>query len=244
MTTAELAKQIPEWIKKKVDESGCNGVVLGMSGGIDSAVVAALCKKALGDKVLGVIMPCKSLPKDREDAELTARKLDLELQTVPLDEILNSFLKVLPESPGFVQSNMKPRLRMTALYYIANLHSYLVVGTGNRSEVMVGYYTKYGDGGVDLLPIAGLHKTEVLALATELGIPAEIIEKAPSAGLWEGQTDEDELGITYAELDQALTAIDAGTEDRFDAKTINKVKEMIAKSAHKRALPEMFKIER
>jgi NAD+ synthase len=194
-------------------------------------------------------MPCHSLPEDGELAQLLARTFGIETITVDLAPAYDALLETLP--PGsdrsaersrrsLARTNLKPRLRMTTLYYLANERSYLVAGTGNRSELMVGYYTKYGDGGVDILPLGGLLKTQVWDLARELGVPDVIVDRAPSAGLWRGQTDEGEMGITYAALDRTLVALEQGDTRDIDPATLAKVQGMIAHSAHKRALPPIF----
>jgi len=240
----EIAKQIIGWIADKVKEAGSQGAVVGLSGGIDSAVTAALCKKALGNSVIGVLLPCQSLPADMTDAEKLAAKLGLRTMTVPLDNIYKSLLHVLPQGSLLAQANLKPRLRMLSLYYSANVNSCLVVGTGNKSEIMVGYSTKYGDSGVDLLPLGALYKTEVYELARELELPEEIIDKPPSAGLWAGQTDEHELGITYADLDKALIAIENGKTEIVSPKILTRVRALIAGSAHKRRVPPVCEVKR
>ncbi|MDP2044214.1 MAG: NAD+ synthase, partial [Candidatus Omnitrophota bacterium] len=200
-----MKNKIISWIKQKVKDSGAKGIVMGLSGGVDSAVVAALCKKAVGrNNLLVLFMPCNSNAQDLKDAKLVARSLGLKSKLVDLSSVYNNFLKVLPAAGGLARGNLKPRLRMSTLYYFANKLNYLVCGTGNKSELMVGYFTKYGDGGVDILPIADLFKRQVRRLAQELSIPQGIITKPPTAGLWHGQTDEGEMGITYNELDDIL----------------------------------------
>jgi NAD+ synthase len=179
-----------------VEGAGAEGVVLGMSGGVDSSVVAVLAKKGLGDGVLGLILPCHSDPTDVEHAQRVATKFDIKTEYVDLTPIFGCLLKTLPPGGRLAVGNLKPRLRMATLYYYANSRNYLVMGTGNKCELACGYFTKYGDGGVDILPLGDLLKTQVRKLACELGIPEEIITKPPSAGLWEGQTDEGEMGIT------------------------------------------------
>jgi NAD+ synthase len=150
-------------------------------------------------------------------------------------------MELLPPSDHpLAAANIKPRLRMITLYYLAQSHNYLVLGSGNRTEIEVGYYTKYGDGGVDLLPLGGLYKTQVWELARELGVPQEVIDRPPTAGLWPGQTDEGEMGITYRELDRVLRAIAAGDTEGIDPDTLKKVQGMIERSAHKRAMPPIF----
>lgn len=228
-------------IRRAVRDSRAAGIVIGLSGGIDSSVAAALCVKAVGRKnVLGLIMPCHSDPADAADARLLARHLGIRVRHVGLEKVFDLFLSILPEGKGLARSNIKPRLRMITLYYHANKHNYLVCGTGNKSELMVGYFTKYGDGAVDILPIADLYKRDVVALARLLAIPERIITKPPSAGLWKGQTDEGEMGITYAELDDILHRIDKGLAQVQRPAKVSLVKKMMLRSAHKRCMPQIF----
>jgi NAD+ synthase len=237
----KLAHYISEWIKEKVEEAGAEGVVLGLSGGVDSSLTAALAKKAMGDKVLGLLMPCHSDPTDLEHAKLLATKFDIETEYMDLGPVFDSLMASLPRGSDMAVANLKPRLRMAILYYFANNHNYLVAGTGNKSELTVGYFTKYGDGGADILPLGDLLKYQVRELARELGVPEEIIAKPPSAGLWAGQTDEGEMGITYDELDRTISAIDLhrnsgekGDIRGCDEATLEQVKAMMAASEHKR----------
>jgi len=237
----EPANHISKWIKEKVKEAGAEGIVLGLSGGVDSSLTAALAKKALGDKVLGLLMPCHSDPTDLEHARLLATKFGIETEYVDLGPVFDRLMASLPRGNDLAAANLKPRLRMATLYYFANSRNYLVAGTGNKSELTVGYFTKYGDGGADLLPLGDLLKSQVRELARELGVPEEIIAKPPSAGLWAGQTDEGEMGITYDELDRTILAIDLhrnsgekGDTRECDEATLGRVKAMIAASEHKR----------
>ncbi len=230
-----MKSKIVTWIKQQVKNSGAKGIVMGLSGGIDSAVVAALCKEAVGkNKLFMLFMPCNSDPQDLKDAKLVARELGLKLKLVDLSKVYNNFIKALPVTGSLARGNLKPRLRMSALYYFANKLNYLVCGTGNKSEFMVGYFTKYGDGGVDILPIADLFKHQVRNLALELKIPNNIIVKPPTAGLWQGQTDEAEMGITYNELDDILGKFCNKQKQTASSAKINKVKRMRMNSEHKR----------
>ena len=238
----KLADRISHWIRERVEEAGAQGVVLGISGGVDSSVLAVLVKRAMGDRMLGLIMPCHSDPTDAEHARLVAKKFDIETEYVDLTPVFDRLVESLPPGDRVAVGNLKPRLRMTVLYYFANSRHYLVAGAGNKSELMAGYFTKFGDGGVDILPLGDLLKTQVRELARELGIPEEIIAKPPSAGLWEGQTDEGEMGITYEELDKAIQAIESGDTSRCDKKALEKVRRMMAASAHKRAPIPICKI--
>ena len=237
MEAERLAEKLVSWIREKVSAAGCRGVVVGMSGGIDSSVLAVLCQRAFPDNTRGVIMPCGSQPEDKEHAYLVASKFSISTVEVVLDEVLNGLVGILPEykvNSGMVnkaQANLKARLRMLTLYYIANQLGYMVAGSGNRSELAVGYFTKFGDGGVDFLPLGNLVKGEVRELARFLGVPDVIIDKPPSAGLWEGQTDEQELGISYDELDNYLLAGEASVEVR------KKIEAMKTAGDHKRMMP-------
>ena len=232
----EVAQRITRWLRQKVQEAGAKGLVVGMSGGIDSSVVAVLSKRAMGDAVLGLIMPCHSNPQDIEHALMVAEQFGIPTEKVDLTPVYDTLVQLLPPGTQIAAANLKPRLRMLTLYYFSNSRNYLVAGTGNKTEIKVGYFTKYGDGGVDLLPIGDLYKTEVRELARFLGIPEVIIAKPPSAGLWEGQTDEGEMGITYPELDRILRELEEGTADE-SASLVQKVKGMMAASEHKRAMP-------
>ncbi len=231
-----IERKIVQWLRDKTEEAGAKGLVLGISGGLDSSVTAVLVKKAVGDNHLALILPCHSHPQDLEHAALIAKTFGLKTETVDLTPVYDLLLTILPAGTPMARANLKPRLRMLTLYYYANTLNYLVVGTGNKSEIMVGYFTKYGDGGVDLLPIGNLYKTQLREFARYLGIPEDIILKPPSAGLWEGQTDEGEMGITYPELDSILEALENGEADEASPLVL-KVKRMVESSAHKRATP-------
>jgi len=237
METAMLARKLTAWIKDTVLEAGCRGIVLGMSGGIDSSVLAALCIKAFPDSTLGLIMPCYSIDEDSVHAEAAAKQFSIPVKTVVLDGIYDALLQTLPDFKSdaslsrLAQANLKARLRMITLYYTANQMKYLVAGSGNRSEITVGYFTKHGDSGVDILPLGNLVKKEVRELARFLKIPPEIIDKPPSAGLWAGQTDEAEMGFTYESLDQYILT---GKAPEALKKRIEAMK---ANSAHKTTTP-------
>ena len=245
------ADSIAGWLRAQVQVAGVQGLVFGLSGGIDSAVVGRLCQMAAPDRCLGVIMPCHSNPGDEADARLVAEHFGLRTMRVPLERPFDALTTLVDEAfaaaPGLrphatddpkakvPHANVKPRLRMTTLYFVANRLNYLVAGTGNRSEIAIGYYTKYGDGGVDLLPIGRLVKREVWDLARELGVPTKVIDKAPSAGLWLGQTDEAEMGFTYAELEDFIARGPSGVSK----KTAERIRHLTDASEHKRAMPPM-----
>jgi len=241
-------KDIIEFIKNQVNEAKANGVVLGISGGIDSAVVAVLSKKALDKNVILIYMPEQFETND--DIVKLCKKFDMAFAVHPIGDELNKILEGFSERLDKVTiGNIKARLRMLILYTYANEHNFLVIGTTNKSELLTGYFTKYGDGGVDFEPIAHLYKTEVIELAKELGIPKEIIDKPPSADLWDNQTDEQELGMSYKKLDKILRYIEE-TKDidddtykklRIPLKDIVKVLKIINNSYHKTNPPETLK---
>lgn len=226
-----------KWLQEKAKEAGAQGLVFGLSGGIDSAVVAGLAKLAFPDTSLGIIMPCHSDPIDEEHGLLVAEALDLKTIKVDLTNIFDLFMES-SQSEGnnkLAMANVKPRLRMTTLYFHAQNNNYLVVGGTNKSEFVVGYYTKHGDSGVDLLPMAEFVKFEVVELARYLNIPKVIIDKKPSAGLWDNQTDEDEMGFTYDILDNYIKTGEGPKE------LTEKIDRMDKGSNHKRKFPPIFK---
>jgi len=237
MEMDKLAQKLTAWIKSQVNAAGAKGVVFGMSGGIDSSVIAALCVRAFPRTSLGLIMPCYSSEEDQEHGEMVARQFSIYTRLVVLDSFADVFMNNMPDFKAessvnrLAQANLKARLRMVTLYYAANQLNYLVVGSGNRAELTAGYFTKFGDSGVDILPIGNLVKQEVRELAAYLEIPPVIIDKPPTAGLWPGQTDEGEMGFTYEALDNYILTgqAPAGIKKRIDS--------MNARSAHKRVMP-------
>jgi len=237
MNTEQLAEKLILWIRDKVLAAGCKGVVVGISGGLDSSVLAVLCHRALPQSVLGVLMPCYSNQEDIDHARIVAGQFAIPIKAVFLDSVYNTLLKALPSDRvdaginRLVEGNLKARLRMLTLYYFANQLKYIVAGSSNRSELSIGYFTKYGDGGVDILPLGSLVKGQVKKLGSFLGIPQLIIDKPPSAGLWQGQTDEGELGLNYDELDDYLIAGQASDNMR------ERIESMIAANSHKRLPP-------
>jgi NAD+ synthase len=241
-----VARRIVAWLGEQLAAAGADGFVCGLSGGVDSAAVAALAVRAVGpERVLAALMPCHSQPEDATLGQLVADTFDIPTVTVDLSGAYDALVAQFPpdlQSAGLAAANVKPRLRMITLYYLAQSRHYLVLGSGNRTELQVGYFTKWGDGGADLLPLGDLYKTQVWELARELGVPREVIERPPSAGLWPGQTDEGEMGITYRELDRVLAAIEAGDTSGIEPATLEKVRGMIAGSEHKRAMPPLFRV--
>jgi len=243
MNVEQLAEKLVWWIRDEVLAAGCKGVVLGMSGGLDSSVLAVLCHRAFPQSVLGVIIPCYTLQEDEEHAQAVAGQFSIPTKMVVLDTVFDALLKVLPcdrVDPGdsrLAEGNLKARLRMLTLYYFANRLKYVVAGSSNRSELSVGYFTKYGDGGVDILPLGNMVKGQVRELASFLGIPHEIIDKPPSAGLWPGQTDEGDLGLSYEVLDHYLITGEASSELR------EKIESIITAVKHKRLPPPLASFE-
>lgn len=228
--------QIEQMVRYAYWNSGCTGIVLGVSGGVDSAVAAAFCCRAIGpDKVLGLSLPSAiSNPEDCKDAALLCSRLGMEHKIVSIEPMLESF-RAMPEYTGtrYLTGNLMARIRMTAVYYHANIDHRLVCGTSNRSEYLLGYCTKFGDNAADIQPILHLYKDEVYEAARELGIPEPIIKKAPSAGLWEGQSDEGEIGLSYTDLNASLRALELH-QWKATTPTEEKVLALVKKSEHKR----------
>ena len=215
MSMEDKVKHLVDWLQLKVKEAKVEGLLVGISGGIDSAVVAHLIKKAVPDHSLGVMMPCKSNGEDLIHAQAVAAACAIETVTIDLSEthdvLFNTITDTLKNANAIdtnqtqlADANLRARLRMSTLYTVATNHRYLVVGTDNLAEWHTGYFTKYGDGGVDIAPLVHLTKGEVREMARYLGVPDAVITKKPSAGLWEGQTDENEMGTTYDMIDRYL----------------------------------------
>lgn len=235
-----MKERIIHWIKEYVKKNKAKGVVLGLSGGLDSSVVAVLCRKALGkDRVLALIIPCHSYKEDIDDALNLAKRFDIKVKLIDISSVYDKLIKILPSADKKSLGNIKARLRMLVLYFFANKLNYLVCGTSNKSEIKTGYFTKYGDGAADILPIGDLFKYQVRKLAKNLSIPLSIIKKTPSAGLWLGQTDEEELGISYQELDDILERIEKNKRQLLSKEKVDRVKKMLKSSEHKRQLPKI-----
>ena len=256
MNPKKIKKIITKFIKEKVSGANADGIVIGISGGIDSAVVAKLCADALGkDKVLGLIMPTEVTPEnDVSDAVNFAESHGIEYKIINITTILKSFLDEIKENgreSKTASGNLMARVRMCLLYYHANSLNRLVAGTGNKSEILCGYFTKFGDGGCDLLPIGDLYKTQVRELAKYLEIPGAITEKVPSAGFWHGQSDEEELGISYKILDKILIRLidkkqeipEIFGELKIEKELAQRVEKLVKESAHKRHTPGICRIE-
>jgi NAD+ synthase len=229
------AARIVDWMRETSAEAGAKGGVFGVSGGVDSALILALAKKAWPETCMGLVLPCHSPEEDADDAVSLLDLFHCPYRIVDLTETYDTLLKVLPDerlpSLALARANLKPRLRMMMYYYHANLLKFLVVGTSNRDELYVGYFTKHGDSGVDIIPLASLTKGEVREMSRHLGVPERIVDKAPSAGLWQGQTDEGEMGLLYRDLDAYLLGRDVPPEVRERIERRHKASE------HKRTTP-------
>ncbi|WP_215774739.1 NAD(+) synthase [Mesomycoplasma hyorhinis] len=217
------------WIKNQVKKANKSGVIVGISGGIDSALVAVLAKKAFPNDSLGLVMKIKDMSKDLQDISKLVKKFDIQTREINLSNIYENFVDTLKLEDKMSLANLQPRLRMSTLYAIAQEKNYLVLGTDNLVEMYIGYFTKYGDGGVDLLPIVNLSKTQVYNLAKELGINEEILNKAPSAGLWENQKDEDEMKFSYKDFDQFLQ-----DKSKLKKSVVDRIEYLHEISQHKR----------
>lgn len=209
MKLEEYLLEIQKFLKEYLENSHMDTYVLGLSGGVDSSLVAALAKKAVGkDKIIGIMMPIDSLEADLKDATQLAEAVGLDYLVIDASEAYHELIKVFEEKGEnldmMTKANMKARIRMSILYAYAQAHKGLVIGTDNADERYTGYFTKWGDGAADLFAICHLLKGEVVEASKLLGIPTNLAERVPSAGLFEGQTDEKELGVTYKDIDNYL----------------------------------------
>ncbi len=249
---AHALDTIEKFLRAHALAPGLEGIVLGLSGGVDSALTARLARDALGpDHVLGALLPDAAMPAARIEETLAyARSLGIETVTLPIDPVERALRPLLPDPQDRVAlGNAKARLRMTVLYGLARARARLVVGTGNKSEILLGYFTKYGDGGVDLLPIGDLYKTDVWVLAERVGVPETIRTRAPSAELWEGQTDEEELGARYADIDRVLRGLEELRRPEeivaatgLPAATVAAIVRRVEANRHKRRPPPVAKV--
>lgn len=245
------ADNIKSFISSKVNEAKAKGVVIGLSGGVDSAVTAKLCAEALGkEKVFCLLLPAETTPKeDTDDALEFAKKIGVKYRIINISGIVKKISLILNSKGKKEMGNIHARTRMVVLYYFANKNNYLVVGSGNKTELLMGYFTKYGDGACDIIPLGNLYKTQVRELARHIDIPEKIVFKTPRAGLWKGQTDEKELGVKYEILDKILYGVEKGLRDNEVAKfldipisEIKRIKNVVNSTKHKRRMPEVARI--
>jgi NAD+ synthase len=250
----ETVTRLERFLTTHLEETGARCLVVGMSGGLDSSVTAALCARAIGgQRVLGINLPEKETRNDKalEDARLVASKYRMRFKIIDITPIVGASRNTLDaeKARGVPWGNVKARARAMVLYYFANTEHGLVVGTGDKSEIMLGYFTKFGDGACDILPLADLYKTSVRNLAKHLGIPERIRVKASSPELWPGQTAEKELGLSYEKLDRILwglerwmTPEEIAEETSLKLELVRKVRERWLRSEHKRRPPLAMKL--
>ena len=246
----KTSKRIERFISNYFSKSSAKGVVIGLSGGLDSSVVLKLAANALGkSRVLGIVMPSNVTPReDIEHAIELARSLGIKYHIIDIGTLIEKYAELLPEDKK-ARGNLMARIRMSILYYFANTGNYIVAGTSDKSEIQIGYSTKFGDGAADILPIADLYKTQVRALAKYLKIPVAIAEKKSSPRLWEGHLAEGEIGMNYETIDSILyLLVDRKLKPKSVAKMlgisasdIDKIKGMIKASVHKRSMPAVAK---
>lgn len=240
----EETDALVKWLQDMLKTTGSQGYVVGLSGGIDSSAAAALIRRAAGEHSLGLILPIHSDPSDAEHARMAAAAAGIDSMDVDLSEAHQNLLSRITTGlqhlgrnvPNrLADANLRARLRMSAIYAVANALNYLVVGTDNAAELFTGYFTKHGDGACDLLPLADFTKKEVRALGAYLGVPDVIVNKAPSAGLWPGQTDEDEMGLSYDTIDAFLQGDSIPETDK------KRLLQMHRSTEHKRSLPVIYR---
>ena len=248
-------KEITNFIRNEIKKSNTKGAVIGLSGGIDSAVIAHLTSLAIGKENISLIhLPEKELDTSHtQDAQLTANQLDIPLRIIDISTLVNDMITIYPELKGnnLAKGNLKARLRGVNLYTISNLENKLVIGTSNKSEILIGYGTKFGDLAADIWPIGDLYKTEVFRIAEKLNVDPKIIEKPPTAGLWANQTDEEEIGVSYEKLDLFLIGLEngLGTEElsksiELDTSQVENILRLIKNNIHKSKMPKKFEIQR
>lgn len=252
LTETELTahrERITSFISRVVADAGCEGCIIGLSGGIDSTITAHLATEAVGtENVHGLVMPSSVNPDDSmSDAERVGETLDIAYDVIEIDPIVRAVFDAYPagETDQMAAGNVRVRARAVLAYFVANTENRIVLGTGNRSETLTGYFTKYGDGAVDCHPIGNLYKCQVRDLARSIGVQDDLVEKAPSAEMWEGQTDEQELGVTYDLLDCVLMLHIDGPLSKhataatlgIDAAAVERCEQLYRESEHKRRMP-------
>jgi NAD+ synthase len=250
----EIKEKILHFIRYGMQKSGISGAVIGLSGGIDSTLTTYLSVEAFGPgNVLGLLLPEKGITSEQDvvDALEVAKILKIDHQIIEISQVLSTYSALIPAFDRKnlpANGNLKARTRMCILYYHANLMNRMVMGTGNKTELLLGYFTKYGDGGVDMEPIGGLYKTQVRGLSRHIGIPAAIIEKTPTAGLWPGQTDEGELGVSYEMADHILETLAdekkplSEVKKKFPPHIVEQLATRISANQHKRMPPPSTEI--
>ncbi len=240
-----MEKILHRFIKDYFASSGASGLIIGLSGGLDSTVVLKLSADAIGaEKIKGLLLPDKSTPKvNMEQVREYCAGLGVDIEEIDITSHVEALLNLHPSDSRMIEGNVKARARMIHLFHYAGMESRLVVGTSNKSELLTGYFTKYGDGAADISPIGDLYKTQVRELAGQIGVPSHFIDKKPSGDLWHGQTDEDELGITYETLDRILHGIELGLDDDtivqrtgLGLDEVQHVRKLVERSIHKRRL--------
>ncbi len=253
-----IEKIIVESIKTRVKKSGAKGGVVAFSGGVDSSLVLHLAKKALGKNIIALIMPERGVTpeKDLKDAFKLVKRLKVDFDVLEINEFVKNFSKVLKrgtkKGKEYSIYNLKPRVRMIINYMYANTLNYLVIGTSNKTELLLGYGTKYGDLAADIYPIGDLYKTQVWQVAEYAGIPTDIVKKVPSAGLWKGQTDEEEIGYTYSQIDSVLFCLvelelsvrETSRILSLPSRAVNDLYLRVVKNEHKRRPPTITKISK
>lgn len=249
MDIEKTKEDIVEFIRQKVNQANANGIIVGLSGGIDSTLSAYLSCEAVGsENVFGITMPSTTTPtEDKLHGSIVAQNLNINHKQIPIDTILNEILLISDiNDDKLAIGNLKARIRMSIIYFYANHKNYLVCGTGNKSELLIGYFTKFGDGAADIEPIGDLYKTNVVQLAKYLNVPPVIIEKPPRAGLWNNQTDEEEIGMGYELLDQILylhiekelNDIEIADKLNIDVCDVERIIDKVVKNRHKSKLPD------
>lgn len=245
---ARETQRITAFIRQAVKKASADGVVVGLSGGVDSAVVGALCVRAIGkEKVTAVMLPSKFTPStDLEDAEVLAYTWGARVKRVEISPAVDSLTSSFDlESDRIANANVQARVRMTMLYYVSNSNNLIVAGTGDKSEELIGFFSKFGDGGVDFLPIAHLYKTQVRELGRHLGLPDKVVDKPASPGLWPGHTAAEELPADYDKLDPLLYYLfdrklppgKAATKAGVSVSVAREVLRMNKRTEHKRSMP-------
>lgn len=246
-----IAKTLQDFISNYVSASGAAGVTVGLSGGLDSSVLVKLCVNALGpSRVFGLVLPSRATPKaDVDDAISLAESIGVKHETVDISPIIESFMQVLPDDNDNkkAKGNLTARIRMCAIYHHAFVKKMLVGGTSDKSELYIGYFTKYGDGGADIIPIADLYKTQVRKLGREIGVPSAIIEKKSSPRLWDNHLAEEEIGLEYEVVDPILHYLvdrqapvqEAAKELALPLASVQRIRSMMDASAHKRAMAKI-----